>query len=152
MADTRPESKRPAARPRRPKAEPSAAEPAGFGAGIFEEHAAAAPAATEPEPTPAPPPAAEPEPAKPAAEAVPERKPAPSPVDTPRPPYQRRFHQDEEGPRGFDEETNSRYEEIKRGNTYITELQQQTMVQLQKVAKDEGLTDFAGLKKQDLIF
>ena len=38
---------------------------------------------------------------------------------------------------GFDAETNSRYEEIKRGNTYITELQQMTMAQLQKSAKDE---------------
>jgi transcription termination factor Rho len=56
------------------------------------------------------------------------------------------------GPRGFDEETNSRYEEIKRGNTYITELQQQTINQLVKIAKDEGLTDISGLKKQDLIF
>ena len=56
------------------------------------------------------------------------------------------------GPRGFDDETNSRYEEIKRGNTYITELQQQTITQLAKIAKDEGLTDISGLKKQDLIF
>src|SRR5258708_3916521 len=32
--------------------------------------------------------------------------------------------------RGFDAETNSRYEEIKRGNTYITQLQQMTLTQL----------------------
>jgi transcription termination factor Rho len=53
---------------------------------------------------------------------------------------------------GFDAETNSRYEEIKRGTTHISELQQMTMVQLQKVAKEESLTDYSGLKKQDLIF
>ena len=53
---------------------------------------------------------------------------------------------------GFDAETNSRYEEIKRGTTHISELQQMTMAQLQKVAKDENLSDYSGLKKQDLIF
>jgi transcription termination factor Rho len=53
---------------------------------------------------------------------------------------------------GFDEETNSRYEEIKRGGTHITELQQMTMPQLLKCAKEEGITDYTGLKKQDLIF
>jgi transcription termination factor Rho len=53
---------------------------------------------------------------------------------------------------GFDEEINNRYEEIKRGSTHISELQQMTMPQLLKVAKDEGLSDYTGLKKQDLIF
>ncbi|GIW78350.1 MAG: transcription termination factor Rho [Gemmatales bacterium] len=53
---------------------------------------------------------------------------------------------------GFDQEVNNRYEEIKRGSTHISELQQMTIAQLQKTAKDEGITDFAGLKKQDLIF
>src|SRR5262245_994347 len=53
---------------------------------------------------------------------------------------------------GFDEEINSRYEEIKRGSTHISELQQMTMPQLLKIAKEEGLTDYTGLKKQDLIF
>ena len=53
---------------------------------------------------------------------------------------------------GFDEETNNRYEEIKRGETHISELQQMTMAQLLKVAKEESLSDYSGLKKQDLIF
>jgi transcription termination factor Rho len=53
---------------------------------------------------------------------------------------------------GFDAETNSRYEEIKRGGTHITQLQQMTMPQLLKCAKEEGITDYTGLKKQDLIF
>ncbi len=59
---------------------------------------------------------------------------------------------DADGPRGFDAETNSRYEEIKRGTTYITELSQLTMPQLLKIAKEEGLSDYVGLKKQDLVF
>ena len=53
---------------------------------------------------------------------------------------------------GFDEEINNRYEEIKRGSTHISELQQMTMPQLLKIAKEEGLSDYTGLKKQDLIF
>ncbi len=53
---------------------------------------------------------------------------------------------------GFDPEVNNRYEEIKRGSTHISELQQMTMPELLKVAKEEGLSDYTGLKKQDLIF
>ena len=55
---------------------------------------------------------------------------------------------------GFDAETNNRYEEIKRGSTYITQLQQMTLLQLQKEAKDDKLPleEWAGLKKQDIIF
>src|SRR5579864_7283369 len=53
---------------------------------------------------------------------------------------------------GYDEEINNRYEEIKRGGTHISELQHMTMPQLLKTAKDESLTDYTGLKKQDLIF
>ncbi len=52
----------------------------------------------------------------------------------------------------FDDEINNRYEEIKRGSTHISELQQMTMPQLLKIAKEEGLSDYTGLKKQDLIF
>ncbi|MBY0229526.1 MAG: transcription termination factor Rho [Gemmataceae bacterium] len=52
----------------------------------------------------------------------------------------------------FDAEINQRYEEVKRGGTHISELQHMTMVQLLKIAKDEGLTEYSGLKKQDLIF
>src|SRR5947199_186514 len=70
---------------------------------------------------------------------------AAAPVAPPRP---------EREPRGFDEETNNRYEEIKRGGTYITELQQMTMAQLLKTAKDEAIPkeEYTGLKKQALIF
>jgi len=61
---------------------------------------------------------------------------------------------DDELARGFDAEVNNRYEEIKRGSTYITELQQMTMTQLLSCAKEEKLNkeDYIGLKKQDLIF
>jgi transcription termination factor Rho len=123
-----------------------------FGAGIIEEIQAElqpAPAPPAEQPPPVEPVAAEP-PATPAEAATPAQAP---PAEEPsREPHRRRHFGGDEGPRGFDEETNSRYEEIKRGNTYISELQQMTMAQLLKLAKEESLTDFTGLKKQDLIF
>jgi transcription termination factor Rho len=68
------------------------------------------------------------------------------------PPGRSRPRTEEEEYASFDEEINNRYEEIKRGSTHISELQQMTMPQLLKIARDEGLTDYTGLKKQDLIF
>ena len=55
-----------------------------------------------------------------------------------------------EGP--IDAETHARYEEIKRGEIHITELQKMGVQELHAVAKKEGLEEFTGLKKQDLIF
>jgi len=85
----------------------------------------------------------------PREETVATESPAPPPeVERPRAPV------DADGYAEFDEELNNRYEEIKRGspNTHISELQSMTMPQLLKVAKEEALTDYTGLKKQDLIF
>jgi transcription termination factor Rho len=45
-----------------------------------------------------------------------------------------------------------RYEDIKRGEIHLTELQKMTMPQLIRTAKSEGVVEFTGLKKQDLIF
>jgi transcription termination factor Rho len=81
-------------------------------------------------------------------EREPEASAPPAPAPAPRPQRQG----GEEDYSGFDEEVNNRYEEIKRGGTHISELQQMTMPQLMKTAKDEGLTEVTGLKKQDLIF
>src|SRR5438105_14703797 len=63
----------------------------------------------------------------------------------------RRDYDEQEEYAGFDEEVNNRYEEIKRGSTHISELQQMTMPQLLKIAREEGLTEVTGLKKQDPI-
>ncbi len=38
------------------------------------------------------------------------------------------------------------------GEFHITELQKMTVKQLQKVAKEEGISSFSGMKKQELIF
>ena len=45
-----------------------------------------------------------------------------------------------------------RYEDIKRGEVHLTELQKMTMPQLIRTAKGEGVIEYTGLKKQDLIF
>ncbi len=52
----------------------------------------------------------------------------------------------------IDAETQARYEEVKRGSVHITELQKMTVGELHEVAKTEGLEEYTGLKKQDLIF
>src|SRR2546429_4770522 len=70
-------------------------------------------------------------PPPPPAESAP-LPPPPAPAPTPPP---------DTGEYGFDAETNNRYEEIKRGATHISELQQMTMTQLLKIAKEEELTD-----------
>src|SRR5574337_459325 len=49
-------------------------------------------------------------------------------------------------------EENEKYEEIKRGEMHITELQKMTIKELQDTAKKEGIKEYTGLKKQDLIF
>jgi transcription termination factor Rho len=76
------------------------------------------------------------------AASPPPPKAAPAPVP--------RFHNE----KGFDRETNSRYEEIKKGSTYITQLQQMSLSQLQAEAEADGIPkpEWAGFKKQDLIF
>ena len=49
-------------------------------------------------------------------------------------------------------ELNSRYEEIKKGTTFISQLQQMTLTQLQEIAELEKVPEYAGLRKQDLIY
>src|SRR5688572_12936124 len=50
------------------------------------------------------------------------------------------------------DETHQRYEQIKQGDIHIAELQRMSMPQLIEQARKENLTDYMGLKKQDLIF
>ena len=50
-------------------------------------------------------------------------------------------------------ETNDHYEQIKQsGDTHIAELQRMSMAELIEEARKENLVDYAGIKKQDLIF
>ena len=52
----------------------------------------------------------------------------------------------------LDAETNAKYEQVKGGKLYIKDLQQMDVHQLHEIAKQEGIPDFIGMKKQDLIF
>lgn len=75
----------------------------------------------------------------------------------PFPPQQQQMNPGDPIPEGEDEavydpETQARYEEVKRGAMYITELQQMSMQQLIVIAKNEGINEYTGMKKQDLIF
>ncbi|SFI58467.1 transcription termination factor Rho [Planctomicrobium piriforme] len=46
----------------------------------------------------------------------------------------------------------SRYEEAKRGEIHIAALQRMTMKELIELARNENVSEYTGLKKQDLIF
>ncbi|MBU2596630.1 MAG: Rho termination factor N-terminal domain-containing protein, partial [Planctomycetes bacterium] len=50
------------------------------------------------------------------------------------------------------ESTHAKYERIKRGNLHITDLQRMTVAELHEVCKREGVKEFTGMKKQELIF
>ncbi len=53
---------------------------------------------------------------------------------------------------GFDEEAHTRYEQAKRSDLHIAELQKMTVAELHAIAKKEEVADYVGLKKQDLVF
>ena len=52
----------------------------------------------------------------------------------------------------MDQETHEKYEQVKRGELHITDLQRMTVAELHDIAKSEGLQEYTGLKKQDLVF
>jgi transcription termination factor Rho len=47
---------------------------------------------------------------------------------------------------------NDKYEAVKRGETHITQLQKLAIPDLQEIAREEGIEDVTGLKKQELVF
>jgi transcription termination factor Rho len=51
-----------------------------------------------------------------------------------------------------DRDTHEKYERVKRGELHITDLQKMSVAELHEVAKTEGIEDYVGLTKQDLIF
>jgi len=52
----------------------------------------------------------------------------------------------------FDAEMHEKYERVKRGELHITDLQKMSVGELHEIAKNEGLSDYTGLSKQDLVF
>ncbi len=51
-----------------------------------------------------------------------------------------------------EESIHEKYERIKKGNLHITDLQNLDASELHRIAKEEGITDYMGLTKQELIF
>ena len=51
-----------------------------------------------------------------------------------------------------EESTHAKYERIKKGSLYLTDLQKLTVTDLHDLAKKEGIKEYSALKKQDLIF
>ena len=58
---------------------------------------------------------------------------------------------DAEGDPG-EESTHAKYERVKKGSLYLTDLQKLTVTELHDIAKKEKLNEYTALKKQDLIF
>jgi transcription termination factor Rho len=52
----------------------------------------------------------------------------------------------------IDAETHAKYEEVKRGDLHIRDLQKLTVDALHEIARQEGLSEYTGLTKSELIF
>ncbi|MFP3937488.1 MAG: transcription termination factor Rho [Phycisphaerae bacterium] len=57
-----------------------------------------------------------------------------------------------EQPASFDDEMQQKYERVKRGELHITDLQKMNVAELHEIAKNEGIEDYTGLNKQELVF
>jgi transcription termination factor Rho len=51
-----------------------------------------------------------------------------------------------------EESTHAKYERIKKGDLYLTDLQKLTVAELHEIAKNDNITEYSALKKQDLVF
>jgi len=51
-----------------------------------------------------------------------------------------------------EESTHAKYERIKKGDLYLTDLQKLTVAELHDIAKKENIAEYTALKKQNLIF
>ena len=51
-----------------------------------------------------------------------------------------------------EESTHAKYERIKKGDLYLTDLQKMTVAELHDIAKNENIIEYSALKKQDLVF
>jgi transcription termination factor Rho len=51
-----------------------------------------------------------------------------------------------------EESTHAKYERIKKGSLYLTDLQKLNVAELHDIAKKENIQEYTALKKQDLIF
>ncbi len=57
-----------------------------------------------------------------------------------------------ENKKAEEESTHAKYERIKKGDLYLTDLQKLTVTELHDIAKKENIKEYTALRKQDLIF
>jgi transcription termination factor Rho len=81
------------------------------------------------------------------AEAPASQPTGPAPAEAPAPPPQETVTVE-----ALDEELHAKYEKVKSGELHITDLQKMTVGELHEIAKKEGLLEYTGLKKQELVF
>jgi transcription termination factor Rho len=74
----------------------------------------------------------------------------PAPADTQSAPSAQTAVAETPAPR--EESVHEKYERIKKGNLHITDLQNLDASELHRIAKNEGITEYMGLTKQELIF
>jgi transcription termination factor Rho len=99
--------------------------------------------------------AAEPKVAAPAAEAPPPAPTAPPPPPPPPPAAPAGATSapaDPAAPGAPRPDTNDKYERVKREEVYLSRLQEFSMADLLKFARQEGIKELMGLKKQEIIY
>ena len=52
----------------------------------------------------------------------------------------------------YDDETHQKYEQVKRSELHLIDLQKMTVNELHEICKKEGIEEYIGLKKQELVF
>ena len=59
---------------------------------------------------------------------------------------------DDDVDEAYDTATHEKYEQVKRAELHLVDLQRMSVQDLHEICKKEGIEDYIGLKKQDLIF
>ncbi len=94
-------------------------------------------------------------PAEPSAETQAQPAPGPAPVPSAEPTGSQEadsLAKVEESIEDFDQQMHAKYERVKRGELHITDLQRMGVAELHEIAKAEGVEEYTGLGKQDLVF
>jgi len=73
-------------------------------------------------------------------------------VATEAPAAAKTVEQSEKDKQELEESTHAKYERIKKGKLYLTDLQKLTVAELHDIAKKDNIKEYTALKKQDLIF
>jgi len=81
-----------------------------------------------------------------------QRKSGPAVAVAKKPPGVKANNETQKSKKAEEESTHAKYERIKKGSLYLTDLQKLTVTELHGIAKKENIKEYSALKKQDLIF